>query len=68
MNELFEGEVYIRLTDNEAGFICTVKRGQLYEKATEFALDDQPFTTASDEKSLVLARRRSSRRAASREH
>ena len=67
MNTLFGGEVYIRLTDDEAGFVCTVKRGQFYVKATEFALDGQPLTSASDEKSLVLARKRSSGRAASEE-
>jgi hypothetical protein len=66
MNTLFAGEVYIRLTDNEAGFVCTVKRG-LYVKATEYPLEGQHLTSASDEKSLVLARRRSSRRAASEE-
>jgi hypothetical protein len=49
MNTLFGGEVYIRLTDDEAGFVCTVKRGQLYVKATEYALDGQPLTSASDE-------------------
>ena len=42
MNALFGGEVYIHLTDDEAGFICTVKRGRFYVKATEFALDGQP--------------------------
>ena len=67
MNTLFGGEVYIRLTDDEAGFVCTVKRGQFYIKATEFALKGQPLTSASDEKSLVLARRQSSRWAASSE-
>ena len=64
MNSLFAEEVYIRLTDNEAGFVCTVKRGPLYVKATEFALEGQPLTSAREEKSLVLARKRSSRRAA----
>jgi hypothetical protein len=64
MNTLVAGEVYIRLTDNEAGFVCTVKRGQLNVKATAFPLDGQPLIRASDEKSLVLARKRSSRWAA----
>lgn len=67
MNTLFEGEVYIRLTDDETAFVCTVKRGQFDVKVTEFALEGQSLTSASDEKSLVLARKRSSRRAASKE-
>jgi hypothetical protein len=65
MNTLFAGEIYIRLTDDAAGFVCTVKRGQFDVEVTKFALDGQPLTNASDEKSLVLARRRSSHRAAS---
>lgn len=64
MNTLFGGEVYIRLTDDYAGCICRVKRGQLCVRVTEFALDGQPLASASYEKSLVLPRKRSSRRAA----
>lgn len=67
MDTFFGGEVYIRLTDDEAGFVCTIKRGQFYIKPTEFALKGKPLASASDEKSLVLERSRSSRRAASEE-
>ena len=67
MNTLSGREVYIRLTDDEAAFVCTVKCGKLHVKSTEYALDGQPLTSALDEKSLVLARKRSSRRAASEE-
>ena len=63
MNTLFAEEVYIRLTVDEAGFVCTVKCGP-HVKATEFALEGPPLTSALDEKSLVLARKRSSHRAA----
>jgi hypothetical protein len=65
MNTLFAEEVYIRLTDDAAGFVCTVKRGQFYVEVTKFALDGQLLTSATDEKSLVLARKRTSHRAAS---
>ncbi len=67
MNLLFAGDVYIRLTDDAAAFVCTVKRGQFYVKATKFVLEGQPLTGALNEESLVLARKRSLRRAASRE-
>jgi hypothetical protein len=68
MNTLSEQEIYIRLTDNEAGFVCTVKCGKLYVNTTEFALDDAPLTNALHENSLILAKERFSRRAASEEH
>jgi hypothetical protein len=67
MNTLFAGEVYIRLTDDAAGFVCTVKRGQFSVKATKFVLEGQPLTGALNEKSLVLARKRSLPGVASRE-
>ena len=57
MSTLFEGEVYIRLTDDEAGFVCTVKCGQLYVQVTEFVLDGHPLTNVLDEKPLVLRRK-----------
>lgn len=60
MNKLFTREVYIRLTDEETGFVCTVKHGKFYAKATEFALHSQPTPEALDETVLVLARKRSS--------
>jgi hypothetical protein len=60
MKTLFEQEVYIRLTDDMSGFVCTVKyRG--YSKATEFSFNRQLASGVSDEKASVLARKRSSR-------
>jgi hypothetical protein len=64
MNTLFAQEVYIRLADDNASFVCTVKYGKLYAKATEFALHCQSTPDVLDEKVLVFARKRSSRRAA----
>lgn len=65
MNTLFEQEVYIRLADDNASFVCTVKYARLYAKVTEFALDRLPTPDVLDEDAPVLARKRSLRRAAS---
>lgn len=67
MNTLFAREVYVRLTDDRPGFVCTVKYGKFYAKATEFALHRQPTLDVLDEKAPVLVRRRSLRRTASEE-
>jgi hypothetical protein len=67
MNTLFAREVYIRLTDDKSGFVCTVTDGKFYTKATEFALHRRPAPDVLDEKALVLARKGSSRLAASEE-
>ncbi len=67
MNTLFEQEVYIRLADDNASFVCTVKYGRLYAKATEFALHHQSTPDVLDEKVLALVRKRWSRRAAPEE-
>lgn len=37
MNTLFAGDVYIRLADDNTGFVCTVKYGKFNSRATEFA-------------------------------
>jgi hypothetical protein len=65
MNTLFAQEVYIRLADDKASFVCTVKYGRLYAKATEFALHRQSTPDVLDERVLALVRKRWSRRAAS---
>ena len=54
-------EVYIRITDDQAGFVCTVKYGKFPAVVTEFALHPVPTLNALDEKALVLARKGSSR-------
>lgn len=50
MKTLFEQEVYIRLTDDMSGSVCTVKYGE-YTEATEFPLHRQ-LTFDLDEKAL----------------
>jgi hypothetical protein len=60
MNTLFAPEVYIRLADDQASFVCTVKYTKFCAKATEFALHRVPTPDVSDEKVLVLVRKRSS--------
>lgn len=65
MNTLLARDVYIRLADDQAGFVCTVKYARLYAKVTEFALDRLPTPDVLDENAPVLARKRSLRRAAS---
>jgi hypothetical protein len=65
MNTLFAGNVYIRLADDNSGFVCTIRYGKFYSKATEFALHQSPPPVVSDEMAPALARKRSSRRAAS---
>lgn len=62
MNRLIVKEIYIRLTDDKAAFVCTVKCGKLYSKETEFALECQPMKEHLDEKTPALVRMRSSRR------
>jgi len=59
MNGFFGREVYIRLTDNETGLVCTVKYGKFWVKSTAFGLQLTP--EALEEKALVLARKRPSR-------
>ena len=58
MKTLIEQKVYIRLTDDMSGFVCTV----VYDgntKATDFILDGNPACDVLGEKALVLARKRS---------
>jgi hypothetical protein len=58
----FEQEIYIRLTDNSAAFVSTVKRGDLNAEETEFALESQVGNEDLDEKALVLMKKRPLRR------
>ncbi len=58
MKTLIEQKVYIRLTDDMSGFVCTVVYGG-YTKATDFILDGNPASDVLDEKPLVLARKHS---------
>jgi len=67
MNTLFAREVYIRLTDDNESFVCTVRYGKLYGKTTEFALHPGPTPGVLEEKALVLVRRHSAGRAAREE-
>jgi len=67
MNTLLRREVYIRLADDESGFVCTVQYGKFHAKATEFALHCESTPGPSDEKVPVFARRRPSRWAESEE-
>jgi hypothetical protein len=67
MNKLFAQEVYIRLADDNASFVCTVRYGRLYATTTEFALHGQSTPDVLDERVLALVRKRRSRRAASEE-
>ena len=61
MSTKIAGEVHIRIADDQAGFVCTVKYGKFSAMATEFALHWRPTPDVLDEKVLVLARKRSSR-------
>lgn len=61
MKTLVEQKVYIRLTDDMSGFVCTVVYGG-YTKATDFILagnpvSDIPVSDILDEETLVLARK-----------
>ena len=38
--ELFERKVYIRLTDDETGFVCTIQRGILHRKPVIFPVKE----------------------------
>jgi hypothetical protein len=58
MKTLIEQKVYIRLTDDMSGFVCTELYGG-YTKATDFILAGNPVPDILDEKTLVLARKRS---------
>ena len=50
-------EVYIRLTENETGFVCTVRDGLSPAKSTEFVLEDCPIMEPAE--GLVRTRARS---------
>lgn len=58
MNGLFAREVYIRLSEDGAHFVCTTEYGRFYTKKAEFALDGPSEPEAADEKSLVPLRNR----------
>jgi hypothetical protein len=57
MNTLFAQEVYIRLADDQAGFVYTVKYGKFYAKATEVPLHCPPKPDVLEENVLLLARK-----------
>jgi hypothetical protein len=61
MNTLFSQEIYIRLTEDNSAFLCTIKRGRFYSKSTEVALNCQAVPEPVGEKALVALKRRSSR-------
>jgi hypothetical protein len=42
MSTLIAEEVYIRIADDQAGFVCTVKYGKFSAMVTEFALHWRP--------------------------
>ncbi|HLJ47587.1 MAG TPA: hypothetical protein VKU01_16340 [Bryobacteraceae bacterium] len=42
MKKPFEKQVFIRLTKNETGIVCTVKHGDVNWKVTEFTLEGDP--------------------------
>jgi hypothetical protein len=67
MSKQIDREIYIRIADDLAGFVCTVKYGKSSARVTEFALHLRPTPDVLDEKVLVLARKRSSRLATSEE-
>lgn len=52
VRDLLQQEVYIRLTPDETGFLCTMKYGPLYSKTTEFRV------LPAKEPSIVFKRRR----------
>lgn len=58
MNSFLSREVYIRIADDQAAFVCTVKRGILYSRTTVVPLIGQPAAGDMDGKSLMLARKR----------
>ena len=58
MSSFFAREVCIRLTDDQEGFVCTVKYGKFFAKATGFPLHRPLGPGVSDEEALVLARKR----------
>jgi len=63
MNTLFAREVYVRLTDNKQGFVCTVKQGRFFTKTTRFAFDDSFPPEAVGEEAVVTLKQRSCRQA-----
>jgi len=40
MNPLFGRELYIRLAQNQDGFVCTTRYGKFYSKAKKFLLHE----------------------------
>jgi hypothetical protein len=60
MNTLFAQDIYIRLTEDNSAFLCTIKRGRFYSKTTEVALNCQLVPEPVGEKALVPLKRRSS--------
>jgi hypothetical protein len=57
-------EIYIRLAEDQTAFVCMVKYGN-FSTAAEFPLKREAIPDVPDEKALVFARKRSSRRACS---
>ncbi len=63
MKKPFEKQVFIRLTKNETGIVCTVKHGDVNWKVTEFTIEGEPAPadpTVFDDVAVraVLRRRR----------
>jgi hypothetical protein len=58
MNSLFTKDVYIRLADDNSAFVCTIKRGGLYAKTTEFGLTCLITAEPADENAPVRLKQR----------
>jgi len=56
MNSFLSREVYIRIADDQAALVCTVKRGILFSRTTVFPL--VPERATGDGNPLTLAKKR----------
>ena len=61
---LFEGKVYIRLTEDFSAFVSTERYAGIFSKSAEFSLHDAHDLECLDESDLEFERRRPRRRTA----
>lgn len=58
---LFAREVYIRLAEDEGGFVCTVRRGRFLSRSAEFRVEGHPILSLERAEELLSTRARDRR-------
>jgi len=62
MNPAVESDIYIRLTEDQMGFVCTEKLGDLCVESTEYSFTSSPMAQLVEEPAPAFLRKPSSQR------